>query len=85
MYSALLPNRWHCFENFKDILPTSFAVHRGSCEHMRALENGGQRLSAEAREAQFRKMFNLDTGKRRLTCKLRLPVPDPLCQIHCGV
>jgi hypothetical protein len=47
---------------------------------MRALENGGQRLSAEAREAQFRKMFNLDTGKRRLTCKSRLPVPESIVE-----
>jgi hypothetical protein len=49
-------------------------------KHMRALQNGGQRLSAEAREPQFRKMFNLDTGKRRLTCKSRLPVPESIVE-----
>jgi hypothetical protein len=47
---------------------------------MRALENGGQRLSAEAREAQFRKIFNMGTGKRRLTCQSRLAVPESIVE-----
>jgi hypothetical protein len=47
---------------------------------MRALEHGGQRLSAEAREAQFAKLFDMNTGKRRLTCKSRLPVPESIVE-----
>jgi hypothetical protein len=45
-----------------------------------AFEDGGRRLSAEARGAQFCKVFNMDTGKRRLNCKSRLPVPESIVE-----
>jgi hypothetical protein len=47
---------------------------------VRIVEAGGRRLSAEAAEAQFKRMFNVDHGRRNLTCKSRLQIPESIVQ-----
>jgi hypothetical protein len=43
---------------------------------MRQVEDGGQRLSTEAAEKQFQKRFDISSGRRRLTCKSNVKVPE---------
>lgn len=60
------------------------AVHRNTCEHVQIVEAGGRRLSAEAAEAQFKRMFNVDHGRRNLTCKSRLQIPELMADSEGG-
>jgi hypothetical protein len=45
---------------------------------MQQVEDGGQRLSTEAAEKLFQKRFDINSGRRRLTCKSNVKVPEDI-------
>jgi hypothetical protein len=45
---------------------------------MRQVEEGGERLSTDAAEKLFQQRFSVHSGRRRLTCKSSLKVPEDM-------
>jgi hypothetical protein len=52
------------------------AVSLASCEHVKATNVPGLRISQEEHLQKWRKFLDPTTGKRRLTCKCRQAIPE---------
>jgi hypothetical protein len=52
------------------------AVSLACCEHVKASNVPGLRISQEEHSQKWRKFLDPATGKRRLTCKSRQAIPE---------